>query len=191
MLEEERLNITSQLASKREEALLYSRDLIQLKQQFALMEGRCRETELEIASSRSSLTQLEIEKELRARCEIREENERRERVAAIAQAMAMESECNNRIRTLEDASRKTIDELTNEIYQLKRDRDDVSRKLHDSDETIMGLENEVKSLKKAIDHASANQNTEAVKQLGKITGELEIMRRRVQELTEQQVYLIN
>ena len=61
------------------------------------------------------MTQLEVEKELRAKSELREESERRERIAATAQAMAIESDCNSRIRVIEEKSQALTTSIENEI----------------------------------------------------------------------------
>ena len=53
----------------------------------------------------------------------------------------------------------------------------------------MGLENEVKQLSHALENASSNH--EAVEKLGRVTGELEITRRRLKEISESQVTLMN
>ena len=49
----------------------------------------------------------------------------------------------------------------------------------------MGLENEVHQMSHALEHASTNH--EAVEKLGRVSGELEIVRRRLREVSEEQV----
>lgn len=187
ILEEERCTLTSQLAAKREESLLCNHDLTQLREKFNELATKCREIECELSVSRSAATQLEVEKELRARAEMREQSERIERVAATAQSMAIESECNNRLRNVEEQSYQETIKFSQKISLLEVEKNNLVQRLQDSMEVIMRLENEVVSLKKAIDNASANQNVEAVKELSKATGELEVMRRKIKDLTDLQV----
>lgn len=51
----------------------------------------------------------------------------------------------------------------------------------------MGLENEVQQMSHALENASTNH--EAVEKLGRVSGELEILKRRLRELSEEQVRL--
>ena len=52
---------------------------------------------------------------------------------------------------------------------------------------ITALDNEVQSLKSFIDSAHVHHDSETVKELGRVTGELEMVRRRMREMHEQQV----
>ena len=179
-LEEERLSVTTQLAVKREEASMYSRDLLQLREQFQLLETKNREVEAQLLLSKSALTQLEIEKELRAKSELREESERSERIAATAQAMAIESDCNSRIRAIEEKSQSLTDSLGTEIKTLGQDKILLNTELQQAADMITALENELKSLR------AQNTDKEAVNELGKVKGELEVTKKHLKELTEQQ-----
>ena len=52
-------------------------------------------------------------------------------------------------------------------------------------DVIMGLENEVHQMSHALEHASTNH--EAVEKLGRVSGELEIVKRRLREVSEEKV----
>lgn len=69
---------------------------------------------------------MKVEKELRARCEIREEAERRERIAANAQLMAIQSDCNNRIREVENQRNESLERLREDLGQAYKQRDSAA-----------------------------------------------------------------
>lgn len=186
MMEKENTSLTAQLAASENNATSQSRDLIQAKSQITVLDAKLQVAQEEVLASRLAVTQLAVEKELRARAEVREDAERRERVAATAQAMALEGECSMRIKAVEEQARTAVETLNQQISQLQKEKEDTLKDLHESIEMITGLDNEVKSLKQSIDHASVSQEAHAVKELSRVTGELEIMRRRVKELSETQ-----
>jgi len=179
-------SLSTQLSAIQEDVASQSRDLGLSKGQITVLEAKLQVAQEEVIISRLAVTQLAVEKELRARAELREDAERRERVAATAQAMALEGECSLRIKAVEDQARNVVDSLNQQISQLQKEKEDALKDLHESIEMITGLDNEVKSLKESIDHVSASQEAHAVKELSRVTGELEIMRRRVKELSETQ-----
>ena len=125
LLEEDRVNLNTQLTAKRDECSTLLRDIAAYKDQLSALDQA-------VNSMKASVTQLEIEKELRVRSEVREENERRERIAATAQAMAMESECQHKIRMSEQASQATIAALVSEKGVLAREKEEAQVELNDS-----------------------------------------------------------
>eukprot|EP00605_Chrysophyceae_sp_TOSAG23-4_P001596 GSChrysophyteH1.ASY1.ANO1.1752.1 assembled CDS len=62
-------------------------------------------------SAESASSQLELERELRSRAEHRESSERQERIAASAQLLATQSDCNARIQELERKMRADVEKV--------------------------------------------------------------------------------
>lgn len=183
-LEEDRLNLTAQLAAKKEECASQARDIQTLRETIAGLDGKLSIKELEATAAKESLIQLEIEKELRARCEIREETEKRERVAAVSQLVAIQAECANQVREIENKMHATIDTYKAEIAVAMHKHQEAVEEQRKQSDTIMSLESQLQQQHLALQNASAN--TESVEKLGLVTGELEVTRRRLRELMEQQ-----
>ena len=159
-LEDERLTITTQLATKKEEVLSLGRDLTAQREFVVMLDAKLVQRETEVANFKDLLMQLEvlyctvlycavlcgpdltcpgllnqIEKELRARCEIREEAERRERIAANAQLMAVQVDCSNRIREVESMRNQALEGLQAELTAATAQKDGAvaeSRRFHPS-----------------------------------------------------------
>jgi len=170
LIEEERLSTATQLAT-------YSSSI-------KMLELKVADKEAQILASKESVMQLEIEKELRSRCEVREEAERRERIAACAQLMATQTDCNKRVHDLEMNLQQVSNDFKLEVGVITKERDETKDESRRQADVIMGLESEVQQLRHALENASSSANQESVEQLGKLTGELEILRRRMRETTE-------
>jgi len=170
LLEEERLSTATQLAT-------YSSSI-------KMLELKVADKEAQVLASKESVMQLEIEKELRSRCEVREEAERRERIAACAQLMATQTDCNKRVHDLEMTLQQVSNDFKLEVGVITKERDETKDESRRQADVIMGLESEVQQLRHALENASSSANQESVEQLGKLTGELEILRRRMRETTE-------
>lgn len=183
-LEEERLSVTAQLATKKEEAISVGRESSQLKESVAALQSKIQLQKQELALSKEAMVQLEVEKELRALCELREENERRERTAVTGTMVAIQNECSQKMNTMELDLERATHKHQQEIQTLTVAKDDAIEQSKTAADQVMGMESEVASLKDALHHASANH--ESVEKLGKVTGELEILRKRVRETTESQ-----
>lgn len=91
-LEEDRRNLTAQLAAQKEEHSLLQREVELLRESKERVESELKEAEDELALIRDAAKQFELEKELRTRAESREETERRERIAAMGQLVAIQIE---------------------------------------------------------------------------------------------------
>jgi kinesin family protein C1 len=184
LLEEERLSSTATIATKKEEAAAYCRDLITLREALVSMEAKLQQREQEAATVRESLVELEISKELKARAETREWEERRERIAAVAQLMATQTECTFRLREVEEKKGAVIEGLEKELEAMTLKVSEAQADAHKQAEIATGLETQVNELKQAFEHAATNK--ESVEKLAVVTGELEIMRKRVKEMSEHQ-----
>jgi len=184
LLEEERLEINTQLATKKEECVSQGKEVAQLKEQIGQLETKLTQQDEEMKGSKESVMQLEVEKELRMRCEVREDAERRERIAAVSQLLAIESDCKNRIREIEEKNSTELEAVESQLRAIAQQKDEVAEDLKRQNDVAAGLEKEVQQLHTELENASVNH--ESVEKLGKVTGELEVMRRRVQELTEAQ-----
>ena len=185
LLEEERLKISSELASKKEEFLSCSRENTQLRETVANLEANLMVKEGEARAVKDIVLSLEVEKELRTRCELREEGERRERIAAVAQLLATQSECNNRIREMEDKNQHTMTELTANVVELTKQRDAAVEESRREAGRAAGLEKEVQQLHVELKNSSVSPET--AEHISRVTGELEVMRRRLGELMASQV----
>lgn len=94
-----------------------------------------------------------------------------------------------RIHDLEEKKKQDGESLRSELQEQRRLKDQSVSECRKQADVIMGLENEVKQLSHALENASSNH--EAVEKLGRVTGELEITRRRLKEISESQVTLMN
>lgn len=184
-LEEERLSTTIKLASKKEEFISQCRELSQMRDSIAQLEASLSVKEGEARAVKDIVMQLEVEKELRIRCELREEAERRERIAAVAQLIATQTECGNRIREIEEKKMEAIGKLQNTNSDLCRQRDQATEESRHESGRAAGLEKEVQQLHVELENSSVNH--EAAEQVSRITGELEVMRRRLNGMTASQV----
>lgn len=184
LLEEERLTITSQLATKKEEYLSQSREIAALKEQVVVLESKLSMKDEELRLNKEGVLQLEVEKELRIRCEVREENERRERIAAVSQLLATQSECSNRIREIQDKCSIDIQQIQVSLETQMKLKETSIEESHKQSEKALGLEMEVQKLHLMLKEASTNVESE--KELSRVTGELEVMRRRVKEMLDAQ-----
>jgi len=182
-LEEERLDSTSQLAAKREEVAGLGKELAQAKEASLALEGRVAQQEVQAISNRESVVQLEVERELRLRCEVREEAERRERIGANALLLATQSECQRTMREVEEKSSRATEALQAQMAALAAAHSASQEEVRHQSAVAAGLEMEVKQLHSELENASVNH--ESVEKLGKVTGELEVMRRKHQELTDE------
>lgn len=183
-LEEERRSLTATIASQREEIALLTKDVNQLTELKAQMEATLAAKEIESSGAKEAQMQLEIERELRARCEMREESERRERIAATAQAMAIQSESARELREAKEIH--LMDELRckNEIEQLTKHLEETKQEAKNNAEISAGLRKEIEQLHMALAHAPMNH--ESVEQLGRASGEIEVLRQKLADLTQHQ-----
>jgi kinesin family protein C1 len=188
-LEQERLQTTTELVTKKEELLSVSKELVQVREQLEKSAALLLAKEGEISLCKDACVALEVEKEIRSRAETREENERTERIAACAQLLATQIECNSRLRECETKMVETKLGLQQEINSLTQQRDEVVSQTRLQGETIVSLESETAQIREALAAMSAEANkhthtvdTDAVEKLAKMTGELEIMRRRMNDM---------
>jgi hypothetical protein len=185
LLEEERLSISSQLAAKKEEYLSQSRELNHLRETVATLEANILVKDGEARAVKDIVLQLEVEKELRARCEVREEAERRERIAAVSQLLATQSECSARIREVEDKKAQELSALSVTCAELQKQCEEAQEESRREAGRAAGLEKEVEQLH--VELANQSVNHEAAEKVSKVTGELEVMRLRLEEMVAAQV----
>lgn len=187
-IEEERLALTADLAARKEELLASARDLQQARDSVAQLDAKLIVKDSELTTSKDSHLQLQIEKELRAKSEIREESERRERIAAVSQLLATQTDCNHRLKEAEERNQQNDSKSRELVEQLKKECSEAHEKTEKMADKVMGLEKEVQQLHLALEDASANH--EAVDQLSRVTGELEIARHRLKEMAEQKMQMV-
>lgn len=181
-LEEERLALTKEVATRTEELGSATRDVARLTESVTCLVAKIETKDAELAVFKEVSMQLDIEREMRTRCELREDAERRERIAACAQLLATQTDCSNRISDIKENYNQTILAQKEEITTMSRFRDEAADEARKQADIVMGMENEVAQLRHALENASANH--ESVEKLGRVTGELEILRRRMRETAE-------
>lgn len=170
--EDDRLSGAAQIASKIEEISSYMREITRLKEKLAHREE-------EFQASKNSQMRLEAERELRERAEMREENERRERIAATAQLLATQTECADRIRKIEEKCALVVAHIRENLITAENEKESLVMELSDAKDETAGCKGEIQSLLKELERASVN--SEAQEELAKLRGEMEILRRRLQE----------
>lgn len=182
LFEEEKFVTSSELSAKREECMSTIRELNQCRDQCSMFQNKINEKELESVKFKDCTMQLEVEKELRSRCEFREEAERRERIAACAQLIAIQSETQHCIKDIEAKMKVEREKLELEFNSVLMQRDDAMRTSKEGDEMILGLQSEVQHLKSSLNNALPN--LDALQELSKASGELEILRKRIRDTSE-------
>ena len=130
------------------------------------------------------MLQLGIEKEMRSRSEMREEAERNERISACAQLLATQYDCANRLKESDEKFKATIDDFEKQIREFKVGRDNEMARCQELIDKIAILEGEISQYKHALENAHAEANYEAVAELGRVKGEVEVLRMRIIELSE-------
>ena len=170
--EDDRLSCASQLAAKIEEISSYARENSRLKEKLA-------QKEEEIQTGKDNHLLLEVEKDLRVRAEIREENERRERIASTAQLLAVQSECAEKIHRIEEQANTNMATMRQSLREMESAREAAERELSEAHNVAAGRMSEILSLKSELEKASVN--SEAQEQLASLRGEMEMMKRRLQE----------
>ena len=100
-VEEERSDLILQLTAAKELIASSTGQVASLKESLLDAENKRSTQDAGLLELKDVALQLAVEKELRIRCEVREEAERSERVAASAQLLATQKECDSRMREFE------------------------------------------------------------------------------------------
>ena len=188
LLEDERLSITAQLAGKKEENSSYIRDNVEFRDKVGQLEGRLLARDIEVGQMKESVMQLEVEKELRARSEHREEAERQERIAANAQLMAIQTECSIKLAEVDSRHQATIEGLRTESQLAAAAKASLEEEGRTLSNLNCGMVKEIEQLKHALENASPD--AESIEAFGRATGEIEVLKRRLQEVTDSQENMI-
>lgn len=178
-LEEERLSLSSQLAAKTEEVCSVAKEIATIQEQYAQLQEKCCCNEKELASAREASVQLEIERGLRTNSEVREETERRERIAACGQLVAVQRDCDAKMKEFESNLLKETESYKRELSIVAKQLETSSINEKEQQNLIAGLESEIESLKSSLGKASKNK--EQVEALSKATGEIEVLKRQLSE----------
>eukprot|EP01041_Mallomonas_annulata_P000865 gene865-1687_t len=179
-MEYEKHVLTSSLATAKDEVAVCGRDIAALRDLNTNLQHQLASSEANNETAKDAILQLVVERELRSRSEVREESERRERIAACAQLLATQTDCEYRIREIQT---KLHGEL--EVLRLELQTCNESKRLYEDEcrqqcDLVTGLTSEIRELKRALEHAEANH--ESAEQLGRVTGELEVLRRHLKTL---------
>jgi kinesin family member C1 len=183
-LEEQRVEDKFEVATKREELQNSIKEIASLKETLASVQNALAEREKELVESRASMMQLGIEKEMRMRSEMREESERNERISACAQLLATQYDCANRLKESDEKFKSSVESLQEQIGESKLRWETECSNNQMLIEKIAILEGEINQYKHALENAHANANYEAVAELGRVKGEVEVLRKRISELNE-------
>lgn len=155
-MEEEKNALTANLASKKEENISLASDLEHVREKLATCEDKLRLKEAELGESKDLMMQLEVEKELRTRSELREEAERTERIAAVSELLATRSDCDSRIREIEEKQSFEIASLNSTLQLLSEEKLAIMEEKRQANDRAAGLEKEVQQLHNELENASAN-----------------------------------
>ena len=183
-LEDERVITTSELASKKEEVIALTRDISTVREQLMSSQSSLDAAKVELGEYKDSAVQLGVEKELRNVAEQRVQEEKTERIAACAQlsAVQMDYEC-FKIDS-ENLNKIASEKSDSQLHALRIELEAVKSKALAAEEKVVGLTAEIDGLKSSLDNADRAANHEAVEQLAKASGELEVLRKRVKEANE-------
>ena len=133
-----------------------------------------------------AIQQLEISNKLLSIMEVREEAERRERVACSAQLLATQTQCSHQLCELEERMSSNTVALQNEINSISALRDLAVAEVRVQSDAAMRLESEVQQLKRSLEDAAISSET--VEALAKLTGECEVLKRRIREASERKEF---
>lgn len=183
-MEEQRAVDKFEAATKREEVQNCLKEIALLRESLHTSQTLLAEREKELVLSRDSMMQLGIEKEMRMRSEMREESERNERISACAQLLATQYDCANRLKESEERFKLSIEGLQKDIQDTKAGWEQERSQNQVLLDKVAILEGEINQYKHALEHAHANANYEAVAELGRVKGEVEVLRKRIAELHE-------
>jgi len=172
----------AQLVSSKEECNSCKREISGLRETIVELRAQVEEAKRGSAAVRAVESQLDVEKELRARAEMREEGERKERIAAFAQLLAIQAECTSRIKESELRYTAEKESLNQDVSSLCTQKEELETECQRQRDISIGLSSEIRELKKALEHAEANH--EASELLGKATGEIEVLQRKLEKAKE-------
>lgn len=165
-----------------------TRESSQLRETVANLEAKLSAHDADMLSTKEVVLQLEVERELRSRCEGREETERRERIAACAQLLATQTECNARVQQLEGRMNTAMESLRAELVDACARRDASTEDARLKQDQIIQKESEVQQLRLALESQQSSVSTESVEQLGRVMGELEVLKKHFREISELKDY---
>lgn len=171
--------MSNELASKREELQSALREVHHMRECMTSIQHQLVEREAEAMKCRTS---LEIEKEIRLRCEAKESDERTERIAACAQLSATQTDCQYKIRFIEEKFENDRVNFENAIQDLQAKHDNAMEQCRHFGDMLSRKESELLEVRKSLEDAEANHK--AVTELGRLKGEMEVLRRRVIEANE-------
>ena len=183
--EEERARAVASEVVCREQNQAAAKEIASLRQELEARASQLLEAHGSAQAAREASTLLEVERELRARSEMREESERRERIAACAQLLATQTECQSRLKDFEARLEKERDACNHELAVVVSQRDAFEQESKKQADQCTGLVSEMRELKRALEHAEANH--ECAEQLGRVTGEMEVLKRRLKEALDTRV----
>lgn len=133
-----------------------------------------------------AIQQLEVSNKLLSIMEVREEAERRERVACSAQLLATQTQCSYQIRELEEKMVAATQALQQDVLLVTAQRDASNEEIRAQSDVAMRLESEVQQLRKSLEDASISSET--IEELAKLTGECEVLKRRIREASERKEF---
>lgn len=168
------LELQSQLESSRAESLALVHENSQLKNQITGMDA-------EMGELRGNVALLEVERELKVKAEIREENERRERIACTAQLLATQKDHTEKMAALEERSETMHRAMEGTIVDLEAAKSSVMQELSEARLSVAGYLAEIEAFKAELERK--NVDCEASEELSIAKGELEVLRRRLEEKT--------
>ena len=178
-LESERISAVQDLAAARQTVTSVEHEKIKLVEQVETLSQSVEHMTQELSSCKEAQMQLSLERELRCKAEMREREEKTERIAACAQMAAMNADAAH-FRTSSEAQMAALEQkATRDLQESRDEATSLKVSLVEESERAVALAGEVAQLKNALDSADKAANHEAVQELAKASGELEVLRRRV------------
>ena len=181
-LEAERLSFVSEISSKNSEIASISKDVTVLREANEGMQKKLDLLEAEMIVYKNAKLQLDIEREMREKSEAREEAERTERIAACAQLLATQTDCNNQVQNVKLQLEAQMSALKLEVASKDKEVAVKKEELSKKDDEITSLETKVRHIESVS--ISAEENKESLEQITKLTCENEVLKRHLREANE-------
>lgn len=185
LLEQERLETTSQLAAKREECLSTGRELARYSEDIMNLQSKLAERETEMGPGQQAIKDLEVKSKLLEISECRENAERTERIAITANSQAVQLQCNHQLEEMRQKYDAQMDTLRLEVQDKNSAKELAIEEMRVQSDKAILLDTEVQELKLALEHTSTSPKQ--VEELAKVKGECEVLKRRMKDMSDTKV----
>ena len=178
VLENDRLQLSSQLAARVQEVSSITLDITQCRETIKDLQLRISLQDQELYSAKEKIHLYEECKERIQRLELKLDEESNYRNAVCGQLFVTQgrvAELEKDISTLKCSHLEAMEGVNSQLHEAETNAKSYL-------ERIAGLNSEIQSLHESVQHASANP--QQAEQLSKVTGEVEMLRRRIKEFND-------